>query len=125
MAGATAERKQGSIVEAMRLARLQGASYNGIWSWLTTVDHKRIGIMYGLTAFAFFLVGGIEALVIRLQLATPNGGFVDADQYNRLFTMHGATMVFLQRLVRCRIVPKVDSIGLPVRKLCQCMAGKS
>ena len=45
----------------------------GFWSWFTTVDHKRIGILYGVTAFIFFLVGGIEALLIRLQLAQPNG----------------------------------------------------
>ena len=44
----------------------------GLWSWITTVDHKRIGILYGVTAFAFFLVGGIEALLIRAQLAVPN-----------------------------------------------------
>jgi cytochrome c oxidase subunit I len=67
----------------------------GIWSWLATVDHKRIGIMYGVTAFTFFLVGGIEALILRAQLATPDGNVVNADQYNRILTMHGATMVFL------------------------------
>ena len=95
MAGATAERKGISIADAMRQARLEAADYNGYWSWIATVDHKRIGIMYGVTAFIFFLIGGIEALVIRLQLATPNASIVDADTYNRLFTMHGATMVFL------------------------------
>jgi len=64
-------------------------------SWLTTVDHKRIGILYGVTAFAFFLIGGAEALIIRLQLARPNGHVVTADQYNQIFTMHGVTMIFL------------------------------
>ena len=44
---------------------------SGVWSWVTTVDHKRIGILYGVTAFFFFLVGGLEALVIRLQLGAP------------------------------------------------------
>ncbi|MBI1848395.1 MAG: cytochrome c oxidase subunit I [Candidatus Rokubacteria bacterium] len=67
----------------------------GVWSWITTVDHKRIGILYGVTALAFFLIGGIEALVIRLQLARPDGHVVDADTFNALFTMHGTTMVFL------------------------------
>jgi cytochrome c oxidase subunit 1 len=67
----------------------------GLASWLTTVDHKRIGILYGVTAFVFFLLGGIEALLIRVQLAQPNGTFVDADTYNQLFTMHGVTMIFL------------------------------
>jgi cytochrome c oxidase subunit I len=67
----------------------------GFWSWVTTVDHKRIGILYGVTAFAFFLVGGIEALLIRLQLAKPNGAVVSAEAYNQIFTMHGLTMIFL------------------------------
>src|SRR6058998_2767357 len=67
----------------------------GWWSWMTTVDHKRIGILYGVTAFGFFLVGGIEALLIRLQLAVPNGHVLSADAYNQVFTMHGTTMVFL------------------------------
>jgi cytochrome c oxidase subunit 1 len=67
----------------------------GAWGWITTVDHKRIGILYGVTAFAFFLVGGIEALLIRLQLARPENAFLSAGTYNELFTMHGTTMVFL------------------------------
>src|SRR5688572_14580288 len=64
-------------------------------SWLTTVDHKRIGILYGVTAFAFLLVGGFEAMLIRTQLLRPNLGVVSAETYNALFTMHGTTMVFL------------------------------
>jgi len=67
----------------------------GIWSWMTTVDHKRIGILYGVTAFVFFILGGVEALLMRLQLARPNGTVLSADAYNQLFTMHGTTMVFL------------------------------
>jgi len=67
----------------------------GFWGWITTVDHKRIGIMYGVTAFVFFLFGGFEALLMRLQLAQPNGTLLSADFYNQLFTMHGTTMVFL------------------------------
>ena len=67
----------------------------GFWGWITTVDHKRIGILYGVTAFVFFLFGGVEALLIRLQLARPNGTFLSADLYNQLFTMHGTTMIFL------------------------------
>jgi cytochrome c oxidase subunit 1 len=66
-----------------------------IWSWITTVDHKRVGILYGVTAFAFFLIGGLEALLIRLQLAAPNNRVVSAETFNALFTMHGTTMVFL------------------------------
>ncbi|MET0627397.1 MAG: cbb3-type cytochrome c oxidase subunit I, partial [Acidimicrobiia bacterium] len=67
----------------------------GFWSWFTTIDHKKIGIMYGATALAFFVIGGIEALLIRVQLAGPNGTLLTASQYNTLFTMHGTTMVFL------------------------------
>ncbi|MEX2226357.1 MAG: cytochrome c oxidase subunit I [Dehalococcoidia bacterium] len=70
-------------------------SESGLWSWLTTVDHKRIGILYCVSALVFFLVGGIEALLIRIQLAQPNGTFLDQDSYNRIFTMHGTTMIFL------------------------------
>jgi cytochrome c oxidase subunit 1 len=66
-----------------------------IWSWLTTVDHKRIGILYGVTAFIFFLIGGLEALAIRVQLAGPELDILSADAYNQMFTMHGTTMVFL------------------------------
>ncbi|MGZ4109450.1 MAG: cbb3-type cytochrome c oxidase subunit I, partial [Actinomycetota bacterium] len=70
-------------------------STSGFWSWITTVDHKRIGILYGITAFLFFLIGGTEALFIRLQLAQPNGHVLNADLYNQFFTMHGITMIFL------------------------------
>jgi len=68
---------------------------HGWWSWATTVDHKRIGIMYGVTSIVFFVVGGAEALLIRLQLARPNGRVLTAEAYNQLFTMHGLTMIFL------------------------------
>jgi cytochrome c oxidase subunit 1 len=66
----------------------------GLWSWITTVDHKRIGILYGTTAFLWFLVAGIEALMIRVQLFVPNNHFVSAETYNSLFTMHALTMIF-------------------------------
>ena len=64
-------------------------------SWLFTVDHKKIGIMYGAFAMFFFIVGGVEALLIRLQLAAPDGKVLSADLYNQMFTMHATTMVFL------------------------------
>src|SRR5438132_5283380 len=64
-------------------------------SWFTTIDHKKIGILYGVTSFIFFLVGGVEALLIRVQLAQPNGRILSADAYNQVFTMHGTTMIFL------------------------------
>ena len=67
----------------------------GLISWLTTVDHKKIGFLYGVFALFFFLVGGVEALLIRLQLMYPNGTVLTAQQYNTMFTMHGTTMIFL------------------------------
>ncbi len=67
----------------------------GLVSWLTTVDHKKIGFLYGVFALFFFLVGGVEALLIRLQLMYPNGTVLTAQQYNTMFTMHGTTMIFL------------------------------
>ncbi len=84
-----------TIADALRGVRQAAATYRGVWSWIATVDHKRIGVMYGVTAFAFFLLGGIEALLIRLQLATPNGEILNPDRYDQLFTMHGTTMIFL------------------------------
>ncbi len=67
----------------------------GLWSWVTTVDHKRIGILYLYTTFFFFAVGGLMALVIRLQLEHAGNTVVSAESYDRLFTMHGTTMIFL------------------------------
>jgi cytochrome c oxidase subunit I len=67
----------------------------GWTSWLTTTDHKKIGIMYMVLTFMFFCLGGVEALMIRLQLGAPNNTLVSPETYNQLFTMHGTTMVFL------------------------------
>ncbi len=64
-------------------------------SWLTTTDHKRIGIMYMVLTFVFFILGGAEALMIRLQLGAPENTLVSPQTYNQLFTMHGTTMIFL------------------------------
>jgi cytochrome c oxidase subunit 1 len=69
--------------------------YTGLMDWLTTVDHKKIGILYMLAGGFFFLIGGIEAILIRLQLMAPNLSVVDAQTYNELLTMHGTTMIFL------------------------------
>jgi len=66
----------------------------GIKSWLLTKDHKRIGILYLLSITLFFFVGGFFAVMIRLNLLTPDGALVSADTYNKLFTMHGIMMVF-------------------------------
>src|SRR5688572_24184163 len=71
------------------------AEPTGLYSWLATTDHKRIGTLYLFTALGFFLLGGLEALLIRAQLHNPNGTVLTAEQYNMLFTMHGTTMIFL------------------------------
>jgi cytochrome c oxidase subunit 1/cytochrome c oxidase subunit I+III len=70
----------------------------GLVGWLTSVDHKEIGKRYLVTAFAFLIIGGIEALIMRLQLARPEQHLLTPDQYNHLFTMHGLTMIFLYSL---------------------------
>jgi cytochrome c oxidase subunit I+III len=67
----------------------------GLASWLTTVDHKRIGIKYLYTGMIFFVIGGVEALLIRTQLARPNLEVLNPEAYNQLFSMHGVTMMFL------------------------------
>ena len=81
-------------VERVAVPRPAKVPY-GWAAWLSTVDHKKIGIMYLVAAFFFFVVGGIEALLMRIQLGAPNNTFLSPDVYNQLFTMHGTTMVFL------------------------------
>src|SRR5262245_42222895 len=66
-----------------------------VHEWIVTVDHKRLGIMYISLALAFLVVGGIEATLIRVQLAVPDAHFISPEAFNALFTMHGTTMVFL------------------------------
>jgi cytochrome c oxidase subunit I len=68
---------------------------SGWLGWLTTTDHKKIGILYLFATFGFFLLGGVEALIMRLQLAQPNNTLVQPETYNGLVTMHGTTMIFL------------------------------
>ncbi|MXX53386.1 MAG: cytochrome ubiquinol oxidase subunit I, partial [Dehalococcoidia bacterium] len=67
----------------------------GIWSWITTIDHKRIGVLYGVTAFLMFFSGGLEAFLIRVQLARPEQNLITPEIFNQLFTMHATTMIFL------------------------------
>ena len=80
-------------------------SSTGLLSWLASVDHKQIGIMYALTALVFLVVGGVEALLLRIQLGAPNNTFLSPELYNQLFTMHGTTMVFLMGM------PLVSALG--------------
>ncbi len=70
-------------------------SSEGLISWVASVDHKQIGIMYLISSFLFFVVGGFEALLMRTQLAQPNATFLSPEAYNQIFTMHGTTMIFL------------------------------
>src|SRR5437763_8169473 len=67
----------------------------GWTSWVTTTDHKKIGIMYLVLTFVFFMLGGVEALMMRLQLGTADNNLLTPQTYNELFTMHGTTMIFL------------------------------
>jgi cytochrome c oxidase subunit I len=84
-----------TILERPALVRQKRFSETYIGQWLTTTDHKKIGIMYMVTGFFFFVVGGLEALLIRTQLALPDGKVLDPETYNEIFTMHGTTMIFL------------------------------
>ena len=81
----------GTIEGALR----RPTAYTGWWGWVVTVDHKRIGVLYGVTAFTFFLIGGVQALVLRSQLAQSELSLVSPELYNQLFTMHALTMIFL------------------------------
>ncbi len=84
-----------SIAQPQTIARPTAEPDAGLWGWITTVDHKRIGVLYGATALFLFLMGGLEAMIIRVQLIKPNNDVVSAARYNELFTMHGTTMIFL------------------------------
>jgi len=84
-----------TITEGVSIARRRRLSETYIGDWLMTTDHKKLGIMYMVTGFFFFLVGGVDALLIRTQLAQPNGKVLSPDVYNQIFTMHAITMIFL------------------------------
>ena len=71
-----------------------GSASRGLYGWVATVDHKRIGILYLLTTLVFFVIGGVEALLMRIQLARPNNTFLSPDAFGQMFTMHGTTMIF-------------------------------
>src|SRR5882757_9472984 len=80
---------------AIRAAEATSGSWlETLHGWVTTVDHKRLGILYILYALLFFIIGGLEAIVIRVQLIRPHNDFVSPQVFNRMFTMHGTTMIF-------------------------------
>src|SRR3954466_13617106 len=87
----------GTVVGREERERLEStwSEEPGLKTFLTTVDHKKIGTRYLITSFAFFIAAGAEALVIRTQLARPEAGAIGPDLYNKLFSMHGITMIFL------------------------------
>ena len=87
--------KDAAIPEALGGESFELEAREGWLSWVASVDHKQLGIMYLLGAFLFFIAGGVLALLMRVQLAEPNSHFLSPAVYNQLFTMHGTTMVFL------------------------------
>jgi cytochrome c oxidase subunit 1 len=93
MAVAEVERPAGVAQPAAEPSR--PAARYGVWDWLTTVDHKKIGILYIVTTFLFFLLGGLAALLVRLQLALPDNPPLSAGLYNQVFTVHASLMIFL------------------------------
>jgi cytochrome c oxidase subunit 1/cytochrome c oxidase subunit I+III len=84
-----------TLVESAPESHAAPLRVSGLLRWVTTVDHKDIGILYLLTSVGFFALGGLEALLIRIQLAVPRNTFLDPAAYNAVFTMHGTTMIFL------------------------------
>jgi cytochrome c oxidase subunit I len=87
--------KDAAIPEGLGGESFELEAREGWLSWVASVDHKQLGIMYLLGAFVFFLVGGVLALLMRIQLAVPNNHFLSPQVYNQVFTMHGTTMIFL------------------------------
>ena len=81
-------------IDGTQTTRPGSPALNLVYEWLTTVDHKKIGLMYIGYALVFLLIAGLEAMLMRIQLAIPNNHFVSPQAFNQLFTMHGTTMVF-------------------------------
>jgi cytochrome c oxidase subunit I len=87
--------KEVAIPESLGGESFEAEAREGWLSWVATVDHKKIGLMYLFSALIFFLVAGVLALVMRIQLAIPENHFLSPETYNQIFTMHGTTMIFL------------------------------
>ncbi|HEY2289579.1 MAG TPA: cytochrome c oxidase subunit I [Thermoanaerobaculia bacterium] len=93
--GLVADPADSADAEDRRLLERTWKYASGLWGWLAEVDHTKIGVRYIVTALIFFALGGIEALMMRVQLARPENGFLNPDLYNEIFTTHGSTMMFL------------------------------
>ncbi len=94
MAGSSIPVPGGLGATEVAAAEAEGTWLEVLHSWVVTVDHKKLGIMYVLYALLFLVIGGIEAIIIRIQLFFPDNHFVSAETFNRMFTMHGTTMIF-------------------------------
>src|ERR1700756_6075164 len=94
MAGSSIPVPGGLGATEVAAAEAEGTWLEVLHSWIVTVDHKKLGIMYVLYAMLFLVIGGIEAIIIRIQLFFPDNHFVSAETFNRMFTMHGTTMIF-------------------------------
>ncbi|MCU1282301.1 MAG: Cytochrome-c oxidase, partial [bacterium] len=94
MSGAAEQTNAAIKASAVSTREAEARLWETIHGWVVTVDHKRLGVMYVLYALTFLLVGGVEASLLRLQLAAPHNTLLAPDTFNRLFTLHGTTMVF-------------------------------
>jgi len=99
-------RVPGSVSEVVMQLEETWRQERGLWNWLRSVDHKSIATRYIVTAFVFFLLGGLEAAMMRAQLSRPENTLLGPDAYNQFFTMHGTTMMFLFA------VPIMEAVGL-------------
>src|SRR5256885_9922691 len=95
-----------AVLDAARQLEITWQDGGGIWGWLTTIDHKVIAKRYIITAFLMFIAGGLEAAMMRMQLARPENTLLGPDKYNQIFTVHGTTMTFLFA------VPIMTAMGL-------------
>jgi cytochrome c oxidase subunit I len=91
----TETRTSGTRARPQITAHRVAPAAQGWTSWFTTTDHKKIGILYLYTTLVFFVLGGVEAMLMRIQLGAPDNTFISPEKYNQLFTMHGTTMIFL------------------------------
>ncbi len=82
-------------LESAGLRNSEHSVLNILYRWIATTDHKKLGLMYIICMLLFFVISGLMAVAIRIQLAVPNNHFVSPETFNQLFTMHGTTMVFL------------------------------